>query len=166
MKTSKIARIGMFVAVAFVLNYIEVLFPLQIGIPGVKIGLSNIVVVLCLYGCSVKETFGIAMLRILLAGLTFGSLYTLLYSFSGGVFSFLVMILLKKSGRFSVYGVSIAGGVFHNIGQLVVAVLVLQTDLLLYYLPFLLLSGCIAGLVVGLAAALLTKRLAAVFAQF
>lgn len=165
MKTSKIALIGMLVAVAFVLSYIEAILPINIGIPGIKIGLSNIVVVLCLYQCTYKEAFGIAMTRILLAGLTFGNLYTLLYSFAGGILSFVVMLLLKKSNKFSVYGVSITGGVCHNIGQIVVAIIVLQTELLLYYLPFLLLAGCIAGLAVGFIAALLTRRLGVVFSQ-
>lgn len=165
MKTSKIALMGMLVAVAFVLSYIESLLPINIGIPGIKIGLSNIVVVLCLYQCSYKQTFGIAMIRILLAGLTFGSLYTMLYSFAGGILSFVVMLLLKKSNKFSVYGVSITGGVCHNIGQIIVAILVLQTELLLYYLPFLMLSGCIAGLAIGFIAGLLTKRLNVVFSQ-
>lgn len=166
MKTSRIALIGMLVAVAFVLSYVEALLPIHVGIPGVKVGLSNIVVVLCLYECSVKETFGIALIRIVLVGFTFGSLSTMIYSLAGGMLSFLVMLLLKRSGKFSVYGVSLAGGVCHNIGQIFVAFLVLQTELLLYYLPFLLLAGCIAGLAIGFVAALLTRRLEAVFSQF
>ncbi|MCD7826043.1 MAG: Gx transporter family protein [Clostridiaceae bacterium] len=163
MKTNKVTRIGMMIAVAFVLSYLESLLPLQIGIPGVKLGLSNIVVVLCLYSCSAAETFGIALVRILLCGLTFGSLYTMLYSFAGGVLSFAVMLFLKKWNGFSVYGVSIAGGVCHNIGQIVVAILVLQTELLIYYFPFLLLSGCIAGVAVGFVAGMLVKRLRGIF---
>lgn len=166
MKTSRIVLIGMMIAVAFVLSYVEAMFPIQIGIPGIKLGLSNIVVVLCLYECTAKETFAIAMIRILLAGLTFGSLYTLLYSFAGGVLSFCVMILLKKTNKFSIYGVSLTGGVCHNIGQILVAMVVLQTKLLLYYLPFLLISGVVAGLAIGFVAGILTKRLHIIFSQF
>lgn len=163
MGTKKIAQIGMLVAVAFVLSYIESLLPISLGVPGIKLGLSNIVVLLCLYECSVKETFGIAVIRILLCGLTFGSLSTMMYSLAGGMLSFIVMLLLKKTERFSIYGVSIAGGVCHNIGQIIVAVLVLQTGLLVYYLPFLLLAGCIAGVCIGFVAAMLTKRLHGLF---
>lgn len=163
MGTKKIAQIGMLVAVAFVLSYIESLLPISLGVPGIKLGLSNIVVLLCLYECSVKETFGIAVIRILLCGLTFGSLSTMMYSLAGGMLSFVVMLLLKKSQRFSIYGVSVAGGVCHNIGQIIVAVLVLQTGLLAYYLPFLLLAGCIAGVCIGFVAAMLTKRLHGLF---
>lgn len=159
MKTKKIAEIGMLVAVAFVLSYVESLFPFSFGIPGIKPGLSNIVVMLALYELKAGEAFGIAMTRILLMGLTFGSLSTLLYSLAGGLLSFFVMLLLKKGKWFSVYGVSLAGGVCHNAGQLLVAVCILRTSLLIYYLPFLLVAGCISGVAVGVVAALLIQRL-------
>lgn len=164
METRKIAQTGMLVAVAFVLSYVESLLPISLGIPGIKIGLSNIVIVLCLYECSLKQTFGIAVVRILLVGLTFGNLSTMLYSLAGGMLSLAVMVLLKRSGRFSVYGVSIAGGVCHNVGQILVAVIILkQKGLLIYYLPFLLISGCIAGACIGVVAAILEKRLHGIF---
>ncbi|HBI62081.1 MAG TPA: heptaprenyl diphosphate synthase [Lachnospiraceae bacterium] len=163
MRTKKTAQIGMLVAVAFVLGYVESLLPISFGIPGIKLGLSNIVVLLCLYEGTVKEAFGIAVVRILLSGLTFGNLSTMMYSLAGGMLSFLVMLLLKKSNRFSIYGVSIAGGVSHNIGQIFVAVLVLQTGLLLYYLPFLLLAGCVAGTCIGFVGGILAKRLHGLF---
>ncbi len=159
MKTKKVAVIGMLVAVAFVLSYIEAMLPLNIGIPGVKAGLSNIVVVFCLYRLSVGETFGIAIIRIVLCGLTFGSLSAMLYSLAGGILSFVVMLLLKKTEKFSVYGVSVAGGAAHNIGQICVAIIVLKTKLLIYYLPLLLISGTIAGIIVGILGAVLIKRL-------
>lgn len=158
-KTKKIAQIGLLVAAAFVLSYVEALLPIQTGIPGIKLGLSNIVVVLCLYESSAKQACGIALLRIVLNGLTFGSLSTMLYSFAGGMLSFIVMLLLKKGGYFSVLGVSIAGGVCHNLGQIGVAILVLQTGMLVYYLPFLLLAGCAAGICIGIIAAILVRRL-------
>lgn len=165
MKTKKIARIGMFVAAAFVLGYVESLIPLSLGIPGIKIGLSNIVVMLALYEMKPGEAFGIAMTRIFLMGITFGSFSTLMYSLAGGFLSFFVMFFLKRGKWFSVYGVSIAGGVCHNIGQLLVAAYILRTSLLAYYLPFLLVAGCISGVAVGVAASLLIKRLHSLFQE-
>lgn len=165
METKKIAQIGLLVAVAFVLSYVEFMIPISLGIPGVKLGLPNIVVVLCLYECSITQTAGISLVRILLTGLTFGNLSMMMYSLAGGVFSLAMMILLKKSGKFSVYGVSVAGGVFHNVGQILVAMFVLQTGRLVYYLPFLLIAGTAAGAVIGVAGAVLAKRLHVVFAE-
>ncbi len=159
MKTRKMTLIGMMIAVAFVLSYVESLLPVFTGVPGVKLGLSNIVVVFCIYLLSPGETLGIAIVRILLCGLTFGNLSTMLYSLAGGMMSLLVMFLLKKSKLFSVYGVSIAGGVFHNVGQILAAAVVLRTGLLLYYLPVLLLSGCVAGACIGFLSGVLVKRL-------
>ena len=163
MGTKKTAQVGMLVAAAFVLGYVESLLPISFGIPGIKLGLSNIVELLCLYEGTAKEAFGIALVRIVLTGLTFGNFSTMAYSLAGGIFSFLVMFLLKKSNVFSVYGVSIAGGVSHNIGQIAVAVLVLQTGLLMYYLPFLLVAGCVAGACIGFVGGILVKRLHGLF---
>ncbi len=163
MGTKKTAQVGMLVAAAFVLGYVESLLPISFGIPGIKLGLSNIVVLLCLYEGTAKEAFGIALVRIVLTGLTFGNFSTMAYSLAGGIFSFLVMFLLKKSNVFSVYGVSIAGGVSHNIGQIAVAVLVLQTGLLMYYLPFLLVAGCVAGACIGFVGGIIVKRLHGLF---
>ena len=163
MGPKKTAQVGMLVAAAFVLGYVESLLPISFGIPGIKLGLSNIVVLLCLYEGTAKEAFGIALVRIVLTGLTFGNFSTMAYSLAGGIFSFLVMFLLKKSNVFSVYGVSIAGGVSHNIGQIAVAVLVLQTGLLMYYLPFLLVAGCVAGACIGFVGGILVKRLHGLF---
>lgn len=160
MKTRKIAWMGMMVAVAFVLSYVEAMLPISFGIPGIKLGLSNIVVMLCLYECSVKQTFGVAVIRIILTGLTFGNLSMMLYSLAGGMLSLFVMVLLKKCDGFSVYGVSIAGGVCHNVGQILIAVVILQQKgFLLYYLPFLLVAGCVSGACIGMIAAILNKRL-------
>lgn len=158
METRKIAQTGMLVAVAFVLSWLESMLPLQVGY-GIKLGLSNIVVMLALYNCSVKEAFGIALIRILLVGFTFGNLSIMLYSLAGGMLSFVVMVFLKRTDKFSVYGVSVAGGVCHNIGQILVALAVLRTSRLVYYLPVLMLSGCVAGVFIGFAAGVLIKRL-------
>lgn len=165
MTTKKIAQIGMMVAAAFVLSYVESLIPISLGIPGIKLGLPNIVIVLCLYECSVSQTVGISLARIVLTGFTFGNLSMMMYSLAGGILSLGVMILLKRTGKFSVYGVSVAGGVFHNLGQIFVAMFVLQTGMLIYYLPFLLAAGIIAGAVIGMAGGMLAKRLHVVFAE-
>lgn len=157
--TKNIAKIGMLVAVAFVLSYIESLLPLNLGIPGIKAGLSNIVVVFAIFYFRPVTAFGIAIVRIVLSGLAFGGLSGMFYSLAGGILSFVVMLLLKKTRKFSVYGVSVAGGVFHNIGQILVAMAVLQSSMVAYYLPFLLVAGVIAGIIVGMLAAVLIKRL-------
>ena len=159
MHTKQIARIAMLVAVAFVLSYIESVLPLNLGVPGVKAGFSNIVVVLCLYESSMKETIGISFVRILLVGLTFGNLYSLLYSLAGGLLSLTVMALLKKAGGFSVIGISIAGGVCHNIGQLVVAMIVVETFAMSYYMPVLLVAGLITGFLIGVVADQVLRRI-------
>lgn len=155
----------MLVAAAFVLSYVEALIPISLGVPGVKLGLPNLVIVLCLYECSPSQTVGISLARVVLTGLTFGSLSTMAYSLTGSMLSLAVMFLLKKAKKFSVYGVSIAGGIAHNIGQILVAMTVLQTGLLVYYLPFLLVAGCLAGAAIGVAGGMLAKRLHGVFGE-
>ena len=159
MKSHKIAQIGMLVALAMVFSYLESLVPVSMGVPGVKLGLSNLVTVFALYQLDIPAAFGIALVRIVLCGITFGSLSTMLYSMAGGMFSLLIMVFLKKTKKFSVYGVSIAGGVSHNVGQMLVAACVLQTGVLIYYLPFLLLAGTVAGAAIGFLGAIIIKRL-------
>lgn len=158
MKTEKIAKIGMLIALAFVLSYLESLLPISFGIPGIKLGLSNLVVLFCLYRLGTKTAFCMAIVRIVLVGITFGNFSTMMYSLAGGVLSFIVMYLLKKSDKFSVQGVSVAGGVSHNIGQLIVAAIMLGNRMLAYYLPFLLVSGVLAGVAIGLLGSILIKR--------
>ena len=117
-KSHKIAGVGMLVALAMVLSYLESLIPISLGIPGIKLGLSNVVTLFALYQFGGGIAFGVAVCRIVLCGVTFGSLSTMLYSFAGGLLSFAVMFVLKKTEKFSIYGISIAGGVMHNVGQL------------------------------------------------
>lgn len=159
MKTHKIAQIGTLVALAMVFSYLESLIPISLGIPGIKLGLSNVVTIFALYQCNVPIAIGIALVRIVLSGVTFGSLSTMLYSLAGGMLSLLVMIILKKTKKFSIFGVSIAGGVSHNVGQLLVAACMLQTGLLIYYLPFLLVAGCVAGAAIGFLGGIIGKRM-------
>lgn len=156
--TKKVAFGGLFLALALVASYIEVLIPIQIGIPGVKIGLANGVIMVLLYVVNIKETYAISITRILLAGFMFGNLMMILYSLAGGLLSLTVMVLLKKIGGFSPIGVSVAGGISHNIGQLIVAMLVLETGRLIYYFPVLLLAGTAAGIFVGIIAGEIIKR--------
>lgn len=163
MSSKKVATIGMMIALAFVLNYVETLIPINIGIPGVKLGISNIVVIFSLYTLGPATAFFIAIIRIVLCGLTFGSISSMIYSLAGGLLSYFIMFLLKKTDRFSIYGVSVAGGISHNFGQIIMAIIILQTKLLIYYYPVLLLSGSIAGVLIGMISALLVKRLKSVY---
>ncbi len=156
-KAKKAAFYGMFVALAFVFSYIEVLIPFSVGIYGVKLGLANIVVLTVLYAMGVKEAFVISCIRIILVGFTFGNMAGILYSIAGGLLSWLVMCICKKGKAFSIIGVSVAGGISHNIGQIAVAIVVLQTKSIAYYLPVLLIAGTITGLVVGLLGVWLLK---------
>ena len=144
------AYYGMFVALAFVFSYIEVLIPFSFGIPGIKLGLANIVVLMALYTMGTKESFVISCVRIVLVGFTFGNMFTILYSFAGGLLSWLIMSLFKKTKKFSIVGVSIAGGITHNIGQIVVAALVLENIGIAYYLPVLLIAGSVTGFLTGI----------------
>lgn len=149
-KAIKVALYGMLVALAFVFSYIEALIPIPIPIPGIKLGLANIVVLVALYTIGYKGSFIISCIRIVLAGFTFGNMFSILYSLAGGILSFVVMSLCKKSNKFSAIGVSVAGGITHNIGQIIVASIVLQTASLKFYLPALLIAGTITGFVIGI----------------
>lgn len=159
MSSKKITQIALMVALAMVFSYLESLIPISLAVPGIKLGLSNVVTLFALYQCGEPVAFGIAFVRIILCGFTFGSLSTMLYSMGGGMLSFLVMVLLKKTKLFSLYGVSIAGGVAHNFGQILVAFLVLQTKFLFYYLPALILAGAVAGVGIGILGATILKRI-------
>lgn len=144
------AYLGMYLALALICSYVESLIPFYFGVPGVKLGLTNIVVVLLLYTMGAKEAFGISVMRILLAGFLFGNPFSILYSLSGGILSFLVMYLLKKTEKLKVITVSVAGGLMHNMGQLLVAALVVENYHVLYYLPVLLIAGFVTGFLIGI----------------
>lgn len=146
----KTALYGMLVALAFVFSYIEVLIPFSFGIPGIKLGLANIVVIIALYTMGAKDAFVISCVRIVLVGFTFGNMFSILYSLAGGLLSWMVMSLCKKVKSFSVVGVSVAGGITHNIGQIAMAALVLKTISIGYYLPILLIAGTITGFLIGI----------------
>ena len=159
METRIIARMGLLTALALILSYVESLIPAFVAVPGVKMGLANIVVVFALYTLGPGEAAIVSIIRVLLSSLLFGSILSLSYSAAGAVISLLSMIILMKTKIFGVTSVSVTGGVFHNLGQILVACLVLETDVLLYYLPVLILSGTITGAVIGIASSIVIKRL-------
>lgn len=142
--------LGMLLAFALILGYVETLIPFPFGVPGMKLGLANLAVLLTLYLSGGRAAFLIDLLRIVLSGFLFGSMYSLLYSLAGGILSFAAMLLMKKAKGFGISGVSMAGGVFHNIGQLAVAAFVVETKGIFYYLPLLLVSGIVTGLLIGI----------------
>lgn len=156
--TQKIARLGLLTALALIAGYIEWLIPIPIGIPGVKLGLANLVIVWALYSMSPAEALAVNGMRIFLAGFLFGSLSMILYSLAGAFLSFLCMYLAKRSGLFGVVGVSVIGGITHNIGQLLVAMAALETESLIYYGPVLLAAGVITGLLIGVLTLEIRKR--------
>ena len=159
METRKIARMGLLTALALILSYVESLIPAFVAVPGVKMGLANIVVVFALYTLGPGEAAIVSIIRVLLSSLLFGSVLSLSYSAAGAIISLLSMIIMMKTKIFGVTSVSVTGGVFHNLGQILVACLVLETDVLLYYLPVLILSGTITGAVIGIASSIVIKRL-------
>ena len=157
-KTEKTAQLGLLTALALIAGYIELLIPMPVGIPGVKPGLANLVVVWALYALGPYEALAVNGMRILLSGFLFGNLSMILYSLAGAAMSFVCMYLAKKSGAFTILGVSIVGGVTHNVGQLLVAMAVLETKSLIYYGPVLQAAGLVTGAVIGILAGELEKR--------
>ena len=157
-KTTRLVLLAMLTAVAMILSYVESLLP-SVGIPGVKMGLANIAVIFALFRFGWKEAAALSLVRVVLVSLLFGSVGAMLYSLAGAVLSLAVMALLCRIDRFSTVGISVAGGVAHNAGQILMAMLILQTKQLLGYLPVLAVSGIAGGVLTGLAAALLIRRI-------
>lgn len=159
MKTKKVAYLGLLIALAFVFSYIEFLIPVNIGVPGAKLGLANLVVIVTLYTLGERDAFFLSVVRIVLVGFTFANMASMIYSLAGGILSYLAMVIAKRTKLLSMTGVSVLGGVFHNVGQIIVAILVLETASLVYYLPVLLIAGITSGGVIGLLGAMVTKRI-------
>lgn len=157
-RTRRIAVSAMFAALALIFSYIEAILPLSAGIPGVKLGIANLVVILALYNMNFRYAMGINVIRILVAGLLFNGLFGALYSLAGGVVSLTVMWLLKRTGLFSMAGVSMAGGVAHNMGQLLVASALVSNLKMFVYLPVLMFSGIAAGILIGITASVINQR--------
>lgn len=158
LKPKKLTLIGLLAALAIVLSYVEMLLPpIYAAIPGIKLGLANIVSVILLYNLTVKEAAMVTFVRVFTVALIFGNLMTLAYSIAGAVLSITVMALLKRTNLFSTVGVSIAGGVCHNLGQILVAMLITSTAEIGYYMIFLCISGILTGTLIGIAGALVIK---------
>lgn len=148
----RVAYCAVFTALAMIFGYVEALIPFSVGIPGIKLGLANLVIVLALYMLPAYQALLIQLARIVLVSFLFGNMSMMLYSLAGGLLSFSVMSLLKGMKGFSITGVSISGGVSHNIGQLMMAMLVVHNVKIVYYLPVLLIAGLITGCLIGLLA--------------
>ena len=159
MKTKKLTALALSVALAMILSFVESQIPAFVAIPGVKVGLANIVVVYALYRIGWKEALLVSGVRVLLISLLFGSAASFFYSLAGALLSFCGMLLLKKTDRFSTVAVSVAGGVLHNAGQIAMACILLETNVIRYYLPFLVLSGTLAGIAIGVISAVMIKRI-------
>lgn len=146
----RVAYCAMFTALAMIFSYVEAMLPVNFGIPGVKLGIANTVVLTGLYILQWKEVLLISVLRVFLTAILFGNVLSAAYSLAGALCSFVVMLLMKKIGVFSVTGVSIAGGVSHNMGQLLVAVALVENIRLLFYAPVLLIAGTVTGFLIGI----------------
>ena len=158
MKARTIAEYGLLLALALVLSYVELLLPLSFAVPGIKLGLANLVVIFALYRLGWGSAAVLSLLRVLLVSLLFGNAYSLAYSLAGAVLSLLVMLPLQRCGKFRPLSVSAAGGVMHNVGQILAATVLMETGKLLYYLPVLCVSGVVAGCCIGITAGLLVQK--------
>lgn len=154
----KTAFLALSVTLGLILSYVEALIPVFAGVPGMKPGLSNILIVFLLFRYGIAEAATVNLLRILIAGILFGNPFSIVYSLSGAVFAIIGMALLKRTGMFSVYGVSMAGGMLHNAGQILVAAFIVENYNIVLYLPVLIVSGCVTGFIVGLVGAVLLNR--------
>lgn len=162
-KTKKIAYLGLLVAVGMIFSYVESLLPFDFGIPGVKLGIANIVTVITLYIFSYKEAYIVSILRVILTSILFANVFSLLYSLCGGLISLSFMIIAKRYNKLSIVGVSVVGGVFHNVAQLVVASLIVNQLKVTYYGPILIISGVVTGGIVGIIAYVMKNKLKHMF---
>ena len=159
MNTKKLAYLSISVALSMVFSFIESQIPPLAAVPGVKIGLANIVTVVLLYSLGAKEAGGVSLIRVILSSLLFGSFVSLIYSISGAVVSFFAMLLMKKTDKFSIVGVSVVGGVLHNAAQIAAACLVMENAAIAFWIIPLIVSGTLAGIAIGIAAGILTVRM-------
>ena len=158
----RVALLGMLLGLALLCSYVETLIPINFRIPGIKLGLANLVVVIAMYLGGVKEALLVTVARILLSGLLFGNMFAVVYSLAGGLLSFFVMVLLKTKAKLNIVSVSAAGGIAHNLGQLVVAALVVENMNLMYYMSVLFFAGLLTGLLIGIVSREIVIRLRAV----
>lgn len=155
----KIAYLGLFSGAAILLGYVESLIPIFAAVPGMKLGLANLAILLVLYQYGLREAVAVQVVRILVIGFLFGNLFSIVFSMAGGMLSLLVMWILKRIGGFSMIGVSVAGGLAHNIGQICMAAMVVENFQIFYYLPILMVSGVITGVLIGILSGEIRKRI-------
>lgn len=146
---NKVAYMGIYTALALIFSYVELLIPFHIGVPGIKLGLANVVIVIVLYKMGWKEAYIISITRVILAGFLFGNLASILFSLAGCLLSLSMMFILYKREIFSVIGVSVIGAIFHNLGQILVAMMVVNTFSVAYYFPVLMIAGVVTGIIIG-----------------
>lgn len=158
-RVRKLAFSAMFAALALIFSYVEVLIPVPVPIPGVKLGIANLVILIAIYRLGFRYAFTINCVRIVVAGLLFSGVFGMIYSFAGGILSIVIMYLLYRTKLFSMVGVSMAGGVAHNLGQLATACLIVSNVKLMSYFAVLLFSGLISGILIGILAYVIEKRL-------
>ena len=159
LSASFIARVGLMAALALIFSYVEAIIPYNPGIPGIKLGIANVVTVIALYRFGAKDATAVSVIRVVLAGLLFNGVFGMLYSLAGAALSLLGMTGLKKTGLFSVTGVSMAAGVLHNLGQLLMAAALIEDLRIFFYFPVLMFSGIAAGILVGIISTLMLKAL-------
>ncbi len=147
---NKVAYLGIFLALALICSYVEALLPITFGIPGIKLGLANIVIVFAIYRMGLKEAFLLDVLRVLLVGFLFGNAFSIFYAMAGALLSYTAMALLYKSNKFQPVSVSLVGGIMHNLGQLLVAFFLVKNANVFYYFVVLLISGAVTGLLIGI----------------
>lgn len=157
-RSNSVATVALLASLALILSYVEAIIPYTPGIPGIKLGIANLVAVVALYKLSAKYAVMLNVIRIVVAGLLFTGVFGMLYSLAGATISLAGMILLKKTELFSVTGVSMASGFLHNMGQLAIAAIIIHDIRIFYYLPVLMISGTIAGVAIGIAAELVIRR--------
>ena len=157
--TKAVAIAGLLAALALIFSYIEVLFPVSTSVPGVKLGIANIVIIIALYYMDGRYALAINLVRVFIAGLLFSGVFGILYSLAGALLSLGTMVVLKRTGLFSITGVSLAGGVMHNLGQMLVAAVVVGNIKVFVYFPVLIISGVISGAIIGILAHLILLRL-------
>ncbi len=156
----RLTFLGLCATVALLLSYVEFLLPpLLVAVPGIKLGLPNVIIIFLLYRLGMRSALTVSMLRLLISSILFGSAMTFAYSLAGALLSLLVMGILKKTDLFSMTVVSIAGGISHNLGQILVAMLLLNTPQIGYYMLVLTVTGTLSGCLIGLCGSLMVKRL-------
>lgn len=155
----KTAYFSIMISFAMILSYIESLIPFYFGAPGIKLGLANFIVVFMMFQNKAKEAIIMNIIRIILVGFLFGNLFSIVYSLAGGILSFFFMIVCKKLGLFEILGISMIGGITHNVGQILMAFFVLKSVGIFYYIPILLIAGLVTGMLIGLIAREVLKRI-------